>query len=49
MAFMSIVIQMGERNMVEGRFKRALKSRTFKDKQRLLFIALIEIKSRNDE
>jgi hypothetical protein len=48
-AFISIVIQTGESNIVEGRFKKALKSRTFDDKQKLLVKALIKIKSKNDE
>jgi hypothetical protein len=47
-AFMSIVIQTGESNMVEGRFKRALKLRKFDDAEKLLVKALIKVKSKND-
>lgn len=49
MAFITIVIQTSESNIVEGRFKKALKSRTFDDKQKLLVKALIKMKSKNDQ
>lgn len=49
MAFISIVIQTGERSIVEGRFERALKLRKFDDRQKLLVKALIKIKSKNGE
>jgi hypothetical protein len=49
MAFISIVIQTGERNIVEGRFERALKLRKFDDTEKTLVKALIKIKSKNDQ
>jgi len=49
MAFISVVIQTGERNIVEGRFERALKLRKFDDTEKTLVKALIKIKSKNDQ
>jgi hypothetical protein len=49
MAFISVVIQTGERNIVERRFERALKLRKFDDTEKTLVKALIKIKSKNDQ
>jgi len=49
MAFVSIVIQTGESNIVEGRFERALKLRKFDDTEKTLVKALIKIRSKNDQ
>jgi len=49
MAFASIIIQTGESNMVEGRYKRALTLGKFDDTEKILLKALIKVRSKNDD
>jgi low affinity Fe/Cu permease len=49
LAFMTIIIQTGEDNMIEGRLKNASKLRTFNDKEKAIVKALIKIKTKNEE
>jgi hypothetical protein len=48
-AFISIIIQTGETNLIEGHLKNAKKLRKFNDREMLLLKALIKIKSKNEE
>lgn len=47
MAFFSLLAQVGERNMVEVRFKRALKLKQFTEDEKPFLNALIKLRSRN--
>jgi hypothetical protein len=47
MAFFSFVAQIGERNMVDVRFERALKLKNFTETEKPLLKALIKLRSRN--
>jgi hypothetical protein len=47
MAFFSFMAQIGERNMVDVRFERALKLKQFTEEEKPLLKALIKLRSRN--
>ena len=49
LAFLSMVTQVSERNIVEARTKHALKIRAFNEREKPLLKALIKIKSKNTE
>jgi hypothetical protein len=49
LAFVSIVIQTSEQNVIEARLKNASKIKKFTDREKPLFKALIKIKSQNKE
>ena len=49
LAFISIVIQTTEQNVIEARLKNASKIKKFTDREKPLFKALIKIKSKNKE
>jgi hypothetical protein len=48
-AFFSLLAQIGEINMNESRFKRALKLRQFKEDEKSILKALIKMRSKNPE
>jgi hypothetical protein len=48
-AFLSIIIQTSETNLIEGHMKNANKLREFDDREKLLLKALIKIKSKNED
>jgi hypothetical protein len=48
-AFFSLLAQIGENNMNETRFKRALKLKQFKEDEKTILMALIKIRSKNPE
>jgi hypothetical protein len=48
-AYVSVVFQISERRMFEIRLNRALKLKTFSDKEKPLLKALLQIKSNNEE
>ena len=48
-AFLSLMAQVGERNMIEVRFKRALKLKQFTEAEKPFLKALIKLRSRNPE
>ncbi len=49
LAFLSMVTQVSERNVLEARTKHALKMKKFTDKEKPLLKALLKIKSKNPE
>lgn len=49
LAFVSIVLQTTEQNVIDARLKNALKIRKFSDKEKPLLKALIKIKSKNKD
>ncbi len=49
LAFLSMVTQISERNVVEARLKHALRMKNFTETQKPLLKALIKIKSKNPE
>ena len=49
LAFISIVLQTTEQNVIDTRLKNAFKIKKFTDREKPLFKALIKIKSKNKE
>jgi hypothetical protein len=48
-AFISIVIQTSETTLIEGHLKNAKKLRNFSEREKLLLMALLKIKSKNEK